>query len=430
MDKQKKIFLFGGTAAMCEVVETAKRMGLYTIVIDYYPNSPAKKLADRAYLVSTTDYDAVLKIAKENEVDGIFAGIADVNLLPAKKIADSLGLPFYATEEQIEITTNKLLFKKTCREYDIPVVPEYALDGELRAEDLAKVQYPVIVKPTDAYSCKGVSVCKDEAELRSAVQYALGFSRAGRVIVERYMAEFPDVCMYLNIQNGVLSFAAMCERDMNLVQDGKAMQPNALFYPCRFIPLYYEQLEKKLSNMVSGLGMRDGVMFMQCFVADGVLMPFEMGYRICGAQEYILCSAENGINSLEMMLNYSVTGKFEGWDAAACNKPVFNHTDVILLTLLRPGKIARIEGLDQLLAMPEILKVVQFYREGEEVSEVSMGTLNQTFARIFIQGKDPQNLLELIEHVQNTLKIYAEQGNNMIMPGYDCKRGHILKTLD
>ena len=208
------------------------------------------------------------------------------------------------------------------------------------------------------------------------------------------------------------------------------MQPNALFYPCRFIPLYYEQLEKKLSNMVSGLGMRDGVMFMQCFVADGVLMPFEMGYRICGAQEYILCSAENGINSLEMMLNYSVTGKFEGWDAAACNKPVFNHTDVILLTLLRPGKITRIEGLDQLLAMPEILKVVQFYREGEEVSEVSMGTLNQTFARIFIQGKDPQNLLELIEHVQNTLKIYDEQGNNMIMPGYDCKRGHILKTLD
>ena len=427
---QKAILFFGGTAAMCDVVLTAKRMGFFTIVIDYYENSPAKKLADRSYLVSTTDYDSVLKIAKENHIDGVFAGLADVNLLPAKKIADALGLPFYATEEQIEITTNKLLFKETCRKYDIPVVPEFSVDGNLRKEDLAKVKYPVIVKPTDAYSCKGVSVCHDEGELCNAVRYALSFSRVGNVIVEQYLAAYPDVCLYLNLQGGELSLAAMCERDMNPVQEGKAMQPNALFYPCRFIPLYYEQLEEKLKRMVKGLGMKDGMLFIQCFVVDGILMPFEMGYRLCGAQEYILCSAENGINSLEMLLNYSVTGEFSGWDAAKANDPVFQHSDAILLMLLGEGKITKIEGLEKVSAMPEILKIVQFYYEGDEIAAANMGTLNQTFARIFIQCEDRDHLLKTIDTVHKTLKIYDENGASMVLPGYDCVKANVLKTVD
>lgn len=426
MDEQKTLLFLGGTGAMYDAVEIAKRKGIKTIVVDYFPNSPAKRVADKSYLASTTDIDAVLEIARENHIDGVFTGYSDANLPPARAVADALGLPFYATSEQIEVTTNKLLFKKTCREYGIPVVPEYPLDKDLKPEDLARIRYPVIVKPSDAWASKGVSICQNQEELIAAVEYALQFSRNQRIIVEQYMAAYPDVCMYFNIQDGHLSLAAMCERDMNQVQEGKAMQPNALFYPCRFIPLYYEQLEQKLQNMVSGLNMQVGTMFMQCFVVDGVLMPFEMGYRLCGAQEYILCAAENGINSCEMLIDYALTGKFDRWDAAACNKPVFDHSDAILLTLMRPGKITRIEGLEELKAMPEILSVTQFYYEGDDIGSNSMATLNQTFARIFIQGKDPAHLLELIDRIQNTLKIYGENGEQMLIPGYDCKNDRVL----
>lgn len=338
MENQKKLLFLGGTGAMYDAVERAKRMGIYTIVVDYYPNSPAKRIADRSYLASTTDIDRVLEIARENEIDGVFTGFSDANLMPACLVADTLGLPFYATKEQINVTTNKLLFKETCREYGIPVVPEFHLDGDLKREDLELIQYPVIVKPSDAWASKGVSICENEKELCEAVPYALKFSQNQCVIVERYMAAYPDVCMYFNLQNGVLSLSSMCERDMNQVQEGKAMQPNALFYPCRFIPLYYEQLEEKLKNMTAGLGMKDGTMFMQCFVVDGMLLPFEMGYRLCGAQEYILCAAENEIDSCQMMLNYALFGACTGWNAAEKNKPMFDHSDVILLALMKPGK--------------------------------------------------------------------------------------------
>lgn len=426
---KKSILFLGGTVAMCDAVELANRKGYRTVVLDYFPNSPAKKLADKSYLVSTMDIQKVLQIAKEEHVDGVITGYADVNLMPARIVADTFNLPFYATKHQIEVTTDKLLFKQTCRNYNIPVVPEYYLDKTLSPRDLAQIQYPVIIKPADSYSSKGVSICKNEEELCAAVPYALKFSASQKVIVERYMIGYPDVCMYFNIQDGVLSLAAMCERDMNSVQEGKAMQPNALFYPCRFIPLYYEQLEEKLSNMIRDLGMKDGTMFMQCFVPDGILMPFEMGYRLCGAQEYILCSAENGINSLDMLIDYAITGHFDGWDAAACNDPFFKHTDVILLALLRPGKIACIKGIGEIHTMPELLKIVQFYHEGDEIPESAMGTLNQTFARIFLQGRDPQHLLQTIDRVQKALTILDENGENMLMPGYDCTKANVLREM-
>lgn len=425
----KSILFLGGSAAMCDAVEHAQALGYRTIVVDYYIDSPAKRIADKQYLASTTDIDALMEIAIQEGINGVFTGFADVNLLPARILADKLSLPFYANKHQIEITTNKLLFKQVCRDFDIPTVPEFYIDDKLSKDDLSLINYPVIVKPADSYSSKGVSVCVNRAELLKAVPFALEYSRVKRVIVEQYLVGYPDVCMYFNIQNGVLSLAAMCERDMNYVKVGKAMQPNALFYPCRYIPLYYEQLEDKLKRMIQRLDMRQGLMFIQCFVVDGVLMPFEMGYRLCGAQEYILCAAENGINSLDMLLDYSVTGRFEGWDVALFNKPMFKHTYAILLVLLKPGCIARIDGMDSILNMPEVLKVVQFYNTGDEVKSDSVGTLNQTLARIFVQGKDSHQLLQLIEIIQNHLKVISDKGDDMILPGYDCGKANVLRDM-
>ena len=55
MNDKKTLLFLGGTGAMYDAVEIAKSMGIYTIVADYYPNSPAKRVADKSYLASTTD---------------------------------------------------------------------------------------------------------------------------------------------------------------------------------------------------------------------------------------------------------------------------------------------------------------------------------------------------------------------------------------
>ena len=76
----KRIAVLGGTLISCELVKAAKALGMHTTVIDYNPpeQSPAKLIADAHAQISVADIDAVVEYLKENEIDGVIAGYADV----------------------------------------------------------------------------------------------------------------------------------------------------------------------------------------------------------------------------------------------------------------------------------------------------------------------------------------------------------------
>lgn len=96
---------------MIHLINKAKEMGVYTIVTDYIKDAPAKKYADEAYDISTLDIDALIALAKEKKVEGVFTGYVDINLAPCRKVCEALGLPFYASLEQLEQTMNKVNYK-------------------------------------------------------------------------------------------------------------------------------------------------------------------------------------------------------------------------------------------------------------------------------------------------------------------------------
>ena len=162
---------------MIDVVETAKGMGVYTIVCDYAPESPAKRIADVAYDVSTTDIDALYQIAIKERIDGVFAGFEDLNTWNALKLCQRLGLPFYASEEQLLLTSNKRNFKQFCRLMDVPVVPEFKLEKKEDIDILSPEDFPLIVKPVDSYGSRGITIVNDSAELEDAYDKARSFSK-------------------------------------------------------------------------------------------------------------------------------------------------------------------------------------------------------------------------------------------------------------
>ncbi|MCL2335376.1 MAG: hypothetical protein FWC57_04870, partial [Endomicrobia bacterium] len=82
----KKLLFLGGTPAIRKVVEKAKSMGIFTIVIDYYANddylhSPAKRIADESYQISAFDIEGVIRCCRSKRIDGIFCCYSD-SLLP------------------------------------------------------------------------------------------------------------------------------------------------------------------------------------------------------------------------------------------------------------------------------------------------------------------------------------------------------------
>lgn len=188
----KKILMLGGSAQQVVAIETAKRLGYYTVLCDYLTDNPGQYAADRFYLVSTTDKEAVLAVAEQEQVSGVLAYASDPAAPTAAYVAEKLGLPGNPYRS-VEILCNKDQFRSFLAEngFCTPQSRGYS-DVSEAYKDLSDhyFKFPVIVKPVDSSGSKGVSRIDTLDGAQDKLSYAMSFSRGSRIIVEEFVQKF------------------------------------------------------------------------------------------------------------------------------------------------------------------------------------------------------------------------------------------------
>lgn len=391
---------------MVHVVETAKKMGVYTIVTDMDPHSPAKRYADKAYDISTGEIDAVVRMAKAERVDGVFVGYDDQNTEFAVNICQQLELTFYATKDQIDITKNKIAFKNLCRNFGVPVVPEYSSD---------QVQFPCVVKPADSYSAKGITICFQEEELQNAIDFAKQYSKAGQYLIEKYMDYSVADCVnidYLLIDGEIILTLV---GDKRVVKQGnKAPLTDAVEYPSKHVLDYIQNVDSRVKEMFASLGMKNGTVFIESFYDKDGFAIYEMGYRVGGGQSSIILNYTTGFDYVEMLINYTLTGKMS--DKADIRfDPVNCRNSCGMVLLVKPGTVSKIQGLDLIAELPGVINITQYLYEGDSVDNRFLGTLGQTFARIHIVADTKRELDEKEQYIRETLHVYDQNMQDMVV---------------
>lgn len=419
--KGKKLLVLGATGYFCEAVKQAKQMGIYTIVTDYFPNSPAKKIADKAYDASTTDIETIEAIARKEQIDGIFVAWSDINHYVAQQLCERLNLPFYATEEQLKTFTNKHEFKQCCRRYNVPTVPEFKLTAEMLPEDMAALEFPVIIKPSDSYSGKGITICHSAEDIPGAVEEALSKSRSGLFLTEKYMDDdhYDTIAAYYTIQDGEVALSSMTDRCMSEFENNKRLN-TSIFYPSQYLPRFLKEVDPYVKNMLRGMNMQNGVIFFEgCVNGEGFAL-WESGYRLCGAQQNIFPAYINGVDSQKMLICHALTGKMAEENLLDREDPFFRGKYACNgLVFLSQGKIVSIHGVEEVLKMPGVINLTQLRQVGDVIREEDIGTLNQSFGRFHIVADSRQGLYELIEKIIGCLQIRSESGNEMCLHTYD-----------
>ena len=185
----KKILLLGGSAQQIVAIKTAKKLGYYTVLCDFLTDNPGQEYADKFYLVSTTDKEAVLKVARKEKVDGVLAYASDPAAPTAAYVSEKLGLAT-SPYESVEILCNKDKFRQFLdkNNFCTPKAKGYS-DIKEAFCDLEKdiFKLPVIVKPVDSSGSKGVGRIDVLKEAENKLEYAMSFSRSGKIIVEEYV---------------------------------------------------------------------------------------------------------------------------------------------------------------------------------------------------------------------------------------------------
>lgn len=188
----KKLLLLGGSAQQVVAIETAKRLGYYTVLCDYLSDNPGQYHADKFYLVSTTDKEAVLKVARDEQVSGVLAYASDPAAPTAAYVAEKLVLPGNP-HESVETLCNKDKFRAFLKEHNFCTPDAKGYNEICEAErDIAAgmFKFPIIVKPVDSSGSKGVSRIDSAAEAKEKLNYAMSFSRGKRIIVEEFVEKY------------------------------------------------------------------------------------------------------------------------------------------------------------------------------------------------------------------------------------------------
>ena len=419
----KTLLVMDRTALGACAVKRAKELKMRTVVANWYSveDSPSKQIADLTVDIDISDVDGMVKLIQEQKVDGVFVGWTDSHLPFYAEICKRANLPCVGTKEQFEILSNdKRKFKKACDKYGIPTVPEFELDINFKREDLDKIEYPAMVKPADSSGSRGVRRCDTEEELIEHYKKLYNESSSKKIICEKFIESPHEIFLNYTVQDGFASLSAsfMCHHVKNAESNAR---PTILhMYSSPYVEQYKKTVEPKFIDLLSGLGVKNAVISLQGFVDNGNFYFHETGYRMGGGRSYIFTQHINNISALDMMIEFSVTGKITCSDLKTDDNPIFSKSCCNYYIPLKPGKIAKITGLNEIRKMPQILDIAVCRNIGDVISKTN--SLDSVLYRIHVMDDTPELLAQTLAKISDTLQIVSEEGYEMQLEKLNYER--------
>lgn len=422
----KKILILGGTSASLDVVKQAKAMGMYVIVTDDAPieSGVAKTYADEVLQISTTDYETLVSYIKANDINGVFCGPSEFNIQNCIIVAEKANLPFYCTQEQWDICSNKAKFKAMCLKHGIPTIPEYKVSLDNLEDDLNGIDYPLVIKPVDGSSSRGLTVCNNKKEAIAAYQFALEESKCKEVLVEKYIANDGLVFSFRYILNEGKYYPYLTF-DTYVVdpEKGNRLISGFTYFPSNLTDKFLKEIDGSVRKMFSDIGMMNGTAFIQALPSNGKIYCNEMGYRLSGGFIYKISEPLYGINDVRMMLRYALGEKIATREEVS--RINLDRKDIVMAQLMIPiemGTIEAIFGLEKILQNEGIIDFLQYYYKGDSIHSDAIGTLSQHFGRFTLCAKNKDDMIVLVNFIQENLFIHNNQGEDMYKLKFDVDR--------
>ncbi len=390
----KRLLLLGGSSQQIVAIETAKRLGYYTILCDFLTDNPGQYHADQFYLTSTTDKEAVLQVAKEEKIDGILAYASDPAAPTAAYVAEKLGLP---TNPYLSVETlcNKDKFRSFLKEngFHSPTAVGY-VDKNI---DKALFKLPVIIKPVDSSGSKGATVLHSWEGLEEALDFAFSFSRSHKIIVEEFIEKKHEYLIGgdIFVADGkvVLWGLLNCHRDQNV----NALVPVGKSYPLLLEDGNVREVKKTLQKMVDKLGLRFGSVNVELVVDKyDQVWPIDIGPRAGGNMIPDLLGMIFGVDVVEMAVR------------AAMGEPICTDekegTPYYATHNLHSGKNGSYQGIEFSEELEKyIIRKCLYKKAGEKVEYFDNAA--KALGIIFLKFQDQETAKDVLGRIHELYKV-------------------------
>lgn len=395
----KKLLILGAMEMHVPLIQRAKEMGNYVITVDYIPESPGHKLADEAYFDSTTDLDAVLKLSKKLNIDGIMTYNSDPAAPTAAYVAEKLGLPGNPYQS-VKIMSEKNLFRDFLISNGLNA-PKFG--NYLNIEDalchINDFSFPIIIKPVDSSGSKGVTVVNNVNDVQNAIECALEKSRSKKFIIEEYIE---PVGKQLHgdgfVQNGKVVFLHLGDHHFDSTINN--LVPYSTTYPTEHPVEIVNACKNQIQDFMSKVGFKNGGFNVELRISNKDNKPYiiDIGARNGGNFTPKVIEYGSGFNFLDRAIKIALG---ENIDDIKMTDKVSNFVSYLILHSDKNGVLNNIV-LDKMIEDRIIEKHI-YLKSGDKV-ETFLGA-NAALGVLIMKYESREVMNEIVENFPNLYKV-------------------------
>ena len=335
-----KALVLAGGLPQIELINQLKARNITTVLADGNPNALARPYADTFYQLAIFDVEAVKEVALKEKVDFLITVCADQVLLVVAQVSEMLGLPCYIDYQTARNVSDKKYMKRIFWENNIPT-SRYVQLTELDWEKIRDLQYPLVVKPVDAYSSRGVRKALNPQELERYFSEACQISRAGGVIVEEYVSG-EEISVDVYVENGEAK--VLCVSNSEKIDDADRFIIFRGRYPIAASPELMEQIRVVAQQIADAFGLKDSPMLIQ-MISDGKRVSvLEFCARTGGNMKYLLIRRACGVDVIAQVIDLTLGLKPHVQLHSPEGKYIVND-----FIYCQPGEFHRLEGFEELM---------------------------------------------------------------------------------
>jgi biotin carboxylase len=390
----KKLLILTAGMWQVPVITRARELGLTVIATDQNSAAPGLALADVPELVSCLDIEAVLAVARKHRVDGVVAEQTDIAVVTAAHVTQELDLPGIDVDTALR-ATNKWLMREACRRAGVPI-PQYrkvnsADEARQAAEEIG---LPVVVKPVDGQSSKGVAKVWKISDIPHWYEGARLASRCGDVLVEEMLTGTESSAEGFHFGERLLV--------LGISEKWKCPPPHSfdvrLIYPASFPEATMNEIRDVNRRVIEALGIRFGVTHAEYIVtAEGVFL-LEAAARGCGAGVASqLIPAMTGFDPISARIRQALG---EQIDRPARLDGKFGLLEFLMLP---PGRIASIESVEKARRIPGVVALEYFVKPGDSIGAIENGAQRPGMLLAVAESRD--GLMDLLKKVHSTVHV-------------------------
>lgn len=293
----KKVLILGVASVQMDAVIQLQKMGCETFTVARAKDGVAADVADHFELINILDETALTEYIKENGIDVVYSTGSDLAMPVACRLSEKLNMPHFVSYESAFTCNNKNAMRSVLTQECKGNIPYQVMEKP----EKVMIAFPAMLKPSDSQGQRGIFLINSQEELEEHFEESRRYSRAGKVIVEKYI-DGPELSVNGYMVNGNLEFMVVSDRET-------WPQYTGLIHK-HIVPAYTVEPEtrKKVRDIIEDacrrVNINNGPAYFQMKLDGQIPYIIEMTPRLDGCHMWNILSRATGVNLMKLCFEH------------------------------------------------------------------------------------------------------------------------------